>query len=192
MIGKLLEHKCLKWVRMIHLYTNFENFGRPNLGLMGKNDIWMLARWLSTENIISGKVVASLNLGCGESYESMFGHGEFVHQKCSNNALTNLLFGLSRSMWIVNLFITHPNPHPKALAQLFTPKMLRAEEHASNFLSFRCFHRRLTFESIKELESVSCFIVVVSNNAIITCLGYQTFHKKLMTNVNTTYAPLDI
>jgi hypothetical protein len=35
------------------------------------------------------------NLGHGES---MFARGESVHQKCSNYALTNLLFGLCRSM----------------------------------------------------------------------------------------------
>jgi hypothetical protein len=35
---------------------NFGNFGTPNLGIIGQNDIWM---WLSTENNMRGKVVAS-------------------------------------------------------------------------------------------------------------------------------------
>jgi hypothetical protein len=34
------------------------------------------------------------SLGCGESYEFVYVSGSFVHQKCSNYALTNLLFGL--------------------------------------------------------------------------------------------------
>ncbi len=34
----------------------------------------------------------------GESYESMYARGLFVHQKCSNYTLTNLLFGLCKSM----------------------------------------------------------------------------------------------
>jgi hypothetical protein len=36
--------------------------------------------------------------GRGESCESVFAHGSSVHQKCSNYALTNLLFGLCKSM----------------------------------------------------------------------------------------------
>jgi hypothetical protein len=38
--------------------------------------------------------VASLSPGRGESCKSMFARGSSVHQKCSNYALTNLLFGL--------------------------------------------------------------------------------------------------
>jgi hypothetical protein len=34
------------------------------------------------------------NSGHGESCESMYIRGLFVYQKCSNYALTNLLFGL--------------------------------------------------------------------------------------------------
>jgi hypothetical protein len=50
------------------------------------------------ENILKEKVVISPSLSRGESYESMFAHGLFVHQKCSNHALTNLLFNLCRSL----------------------------------------------------------------------------------------------
>jgi hypothetical protein len=34
-------------------------------------------------------------------------------------------------------------------------------------------------------------VVVTSNSPILTCLGYQSFPKKLMTK-DTSYAPLDI
>jgi len=34
----------------------------------------------------------------GESYESMVGRGSSMHQKCSNYALTNLFFGLCKSL----------------------------------------------------------------------------------------------
>jgi hypothetical protein len=34
----------------------------------------------------------------GESYDSVYARGESIHQNCSNHALTNLLFGLCRSM----------------------------------------------------------------------------------------------
>jgi hypothetical protein len=46
----------------------------------------------------------------GESCESMFVCDLFVQQRCSNYALTNLLFGLCISMWIIDLLITRPNP----------------------------------------------------------------------------------
>ncbi len=42
--------------------------------------------------------MASLSLGRGESCESVLARGESMHQKCSNYAFTNLLFGLCRSM----------------------------------------------------------------------------------------------
>jgi hypothetical protein len=37
---------------------NFENFGFPNLGVLGQNDIWVQAPWLSTKNTIRAKVGA--------------------------------------------------------------------------------------------------------------------------------------
>jgi hypothetical protein len=36
--------------------------------------------------------------------------------KCFNYALTNLLFGLCKSIWIIYLFIIHLNPHLKVPA----------------------------------------------------------------------------
>jgi len=82
-----------------HGNLNFENFKTPkNLGISGQNDIWVQASWLSAKKTINGKVVVSPSSGYGESYESMFAYGSFVHQECSNYALTNLLFGLCRSV----------------------------------------------------------------------------------------------
>jgi len=51
-----------------------------------------------------------------------------VHQKCSNYALTNLLFGLCRPVWIIDRLVTCPSPHPKAPARPSTPKVLWAKE----------------------------------------------------------------
>jgi hypothetical protein len=42
--------------------------------------------------------------------------GSSMHQKCSNYALTDLLFGLWRLIWIIDLLVICPSPHPKALA----------------------------------------------------------------------------
>ncbi len=68
--------------------SNLGNFGTPNLGVLGWNDIWMLAPWPSIKNAIRGKVVASLKFEpwwilwvCVCSW--------FVRApKCSNYALT--------------------------------------------------------------------------------------------------------
>jgi hypothetical protein len=42
---------------------NLGNFGTPNLGVLGQNDIWVQAPWLGTQNTIKGKVVASPKFG---------------------------------------------------------------------------------------------------------------------------------
>jgi len=72
--------------------------------------------------------MVSPKFNCGESCEFVFAHGSYVHQKCSNYALTNLLFGLCRSMWVIDLLVTLPSPYPRAPTHPFTLKMLRAKE----------------------------------------------------------------
>jgi hypothetical protein len=39
--------------------SQFQEFQDSNLGVLGQNDIWVLAMWSGTENTIKGKVVAS-------------------------------------------------------------------------------------------------------------------------------------
>jgi hypothetical protein len=83
---------------------------------ISKNNIWVQALWLGIENTIRGKVMASPKSRlwwvlwvCVYSW--------FVHApKCSNYALTNL-FGLNRSMWIIDPLVTHPSPHLEAPAR---------------------------------------------------------------------------
>jgi hypothetical protein len=57
-----------------------------------------------------------------QDLQHMFARASSVHQKCSNCALTNLLFGLCRFMWIIDLLVIHHNPHPKALECPFYPQ----------------------------------------------------------------------
>ncbi len=77
---------------------NFKNFGTSNLRVLGQNNIWVQPPWPIIENTIMGKVVASPTSSHGESCESVYACGLFVHQKCFNLALTNLLFGLCTSV----------------------------------------------------------------------------------------------
>jgi hypothetical protein len=73
-----------------------------------------------------GKLSPSPNYS--EFYEFVFTHVSFVHQKCSNYALTNLLFGLCRFVWIIDPLVTCPSLHPKALTCPSTPEVLRTKE----------------------------------------------------------------
>jgi len=109
------------------------NFETLNLGVLGQNDIWVLALWPGAENIIRGRWWLPLNPGHGESCEFVFVHGSSMYQKCSNYVLTNLLFGLCRSTWISHPLTIRPNPHPGVLAHPFTPKVLWVRERALIF-----------------------------------------------------------
>jgi hypothetical protein len=80
------------------------------------------------------------NSGCGEFCEFVFTRGSFKHQKCSNYALTNLLIGLCRFVWIIDPIFTHLNPHPKTPTMLLYPQSVASQETYPNLLSFRCFH----------------------------------------------------
>jgi hypothetical protein len=86
-----------------------------------------------------------------------------MHQKCSNYALINLLFGLCKSMWIIDPLVTRPSPHPKAPTRPSTPKMLRARECTPTPPSV-VFTFGLLVESIKEFGDASLFMPSPPNN----------------------------
>jgi hypothetical protein len=60
--------------------------------------------------------------GHGESCESVFVCGLLMHQKCCNYALSNFLFGLCKSVWIIDLLVTRPNPILELQHALLPPK----------------------------------------------------------------------
>ncbi len=108
------------------------------LGVVRQNDIWVLAPWPGIEYIIKGKVVASPKFGLWWSCESMSARGLFMHQKCSNYALLNLLFGLYRSVWIIELLVILPSPIPKLQHTLLPPKCCKPRS-APQLLLFSLF-----------------------------------------------------
>jgi hypothetical protein len=83
------------------------------LGLPRQNDIRVLVPWPSTKYTIRGKVVASLKSGPWWVLWIHVCSWLVRAPKCSNYALTNLLFGLHRSMWVIELLINLPNPIPE-------------------------------------------------------------------------------
>jgi hypothetical protein len=93
---------------------------------------------------------------------SMFVYGSFVficdlsmHEKCFNYALINLLFNLCKSMLIINMFVTHPNPHLEATTRPFTPEVLQPKEHTLTPCYFVIFTFILAFESIQKFGGAS-------------------------------------
>jgi len=93
------------------------------------------------------------SLGRGESYESMYAHGSFRHQKCSNHTLTNLWFDFCKSMWIINLIVIRLSTHPGTLARHFTLKVLWVKEHT--LTPSIVFIFKFAFEFFKECGGVS-------------------------------------
>jgi hypothetical protein len=94
------------------------------LGVPGQNDIWVQAPWPGIDNTIRGKVLASSKSELWWVLYSVYAHDSFVHQKCSNYALINLLFGLCRFVWTIDPLFIHPSPHLGALTRRSTLKML--------------------------------------------------------------------
>jgi hypothetical protein len=112
-----------------------------------------------------------------------------VHQKCSNYALTNLLFGLCRSMWIIELLVNLPSPHPGVPARPSTPEVLRARECAPIPSPSAVFTFGLVMSPSRSLGGASflvlhlwAFVGEPLENFARTCI--TTFYKK---NQNSTY-----
>jgi hypothetical protein len=107
--------------------------------------------WPATKYNIKGKVVASPKFGpwwiLWIQVCPWFIIEPKVFQLCTNQLIVWFCVGLCE--WLTACHSSYS--HPKALARLYTPKVLRV----FNFLLFRCFHLRLTFEFIKELGSSS-------------------------------------
>ncbi len=74
----------------------------------------------------------------------------FVHQECYNYALTNLLFGLCKSMWIIDLLVICSSYHPGASTCPSSSKVLQAKVHTPTPYPFAVFTFGLIVESIKE------------------------------------------
>jgi hypothetical protein len=70
-----------------------------------------------------------------------------MHKKCSNYALTNLLFGLCRSMRIIGPLVIRPSPHLEAPTHPSTPEVLQIKECTPFFFplfSLSDFHLNLS------------------------------------------------
>ncbi len=80
------------------------------------------------------------SLSHGESCESVYARGSFMHQKCSNYILTNLLFGLCISIWIINSLVIRLSLHYGTPRWPFYPQNAASKGTYPNSFSFWCFH----------------------------------------------------
>ncbi len=99
-------------------------------GVLRQNDIWVLISWPEIKYTIWGKVVASQK---SRSWWVLWVHVYLWlvrAPKCSNYALTNLLFSLCRSVWVIESLVNLTSPHPKVPACPSTLEVLQARECA--------------------------------------------------------------
>jgi hypothetical protein len=129
-------------------------FRDSHLGVSGQNDIWVLVSWLGKKYIIRGKVAASLKFGSWWVLWIRVCSWFVRAPKCSNNTLTNLLFGLCRSMWVIELLVNLPSPISKLQHTPLPPKCYKPGS-TPQFRLLPLFTFGLTIDSIKELGGVS-------------------------------------
>jgi hypothetical protein len=141
--------------------------------------IWVLVLWLSTWYTIRGKVVASPKSRLWWVLWVCVCLWFVYAPKCSNYALTNLLFGFWRSVWMIEMFVNQPNPIPKLQHTPLPPKCYEPRSVPQlRYLSMFTFG--LVVESIKELEGVSF------------CLWNSWVLKLISHNLNFRIVPLFI
>jgi hypothetical protein len=158
------------------------------LGITGQNDIWMLVLWPGTKYNIRGKVVASPKSKpwgvlwiCACSWL-------IRAPKCSNYALTNLLFGLRRSMWVNELLVNFPNPIPElqhlwsewGLKQSCSPR----REHFNDMSHTTCMQGNWGDSWLFVVESQ------IGNLAIICVLSFQMGHANPFRHLRSKNFPM--
>jgi hypothetical protein len=90
-------------------------WGKPqlwdsHLGVPKQNDISMMVLWPGTKYTIRGKVVASPKSRLWWVLCVRVCPWFICAPKCSNCALTNLLFGFCRLVWVIEFLINLPSP----------------------------------------------------------------------------------
>jgi hypothetical protein len=89
------------------------NFRTPTWESWNKNDIWVLVLWPGTKYTIRGKVVASPKFGPWWVLWVHVCSWLICAPKCCNYALSNLLFGLCRFVWVIEVLVNLFSPIPE-------------------------------------------------------------------------------
>jgi hypothetical protein len=151
------------------------------LGVPRPNDIWVLVPWSSTKYTIRGKVLASPKFTLWWVLWVRVARGLFVHQKCSNYALTNLFFGLDESMWVIDLLVILLSSHLGVPTHPSIVKVLQARECAPTHSPFVVFTCSFIVEAIKEFGGASgtlwVFLLRLSNLKMTLVTLNTKFHN---------------
>jgi hypothetical protein len=136
-----------------------------------------------------------LSPGHGEFCDFVCARGEFVHQKCSNYALTNLLFGLCIPMWIIDPLITRPNPHLGTPTCPSTPRVQQVKEHIPVPFTFVVFTFGLAFLSYEEFGGVPTTFKepwggIICVDGVFPCRATSTYYHVVskMSSIFLTYS----
>jgi hypothetical protein len=90
----------------------------------------------------------------------------FIHApKCSKYALTNLLFGLCKTVWVIELLIILPSPSRSSNTP-FYPQSVTTKERTPTFFLSDVFTFGLVVKSIKELKVASLMVKTSKKNKI--------------------------
>jgi hypothetical protein len=108
-----------------------------------------------------------------------------MHQKYSSYALTNLLFGLCKSVWVTELLVNLPSPHPGAPACPSTPEVQRARERAPTHFPSIVFTFGLVVSPSRSLGVRHDMFPIGFSSIIKTCLSNIKFQFGVF--VITTY-----
>jgi hypothetical protein len=114
-------------------------FRDSHFGVWKQNDIWVLVSWPCTKYTIKGKVVASFKSGPWWVLWVRVCPWLIHAPKGFSYALTNLLFGLCRSVWISELLVNLPSPILKLQHAPLPPKWCEPGSAPQLLLSLSSF-----------------------------------------------------
>jgi len=149
--------------RFAHKIMGSQSRGSP------QKDIWVLVIWLGIKYTIRGKMVASPKFEPWWVLWVQICSWLVLAPKCSNYALTNLLFGLCKFMWVSDCSSFFLIPFRSSNTPLYSQSAAN-QRACPNSLRFRCFHLRYTFESIKELGRGSFSLNDFNQSLFLLCV----------------------
>jgi hypothetical protein len=148
----------------------FGNFETPKLEVPGQNAIWIWASWRGTEYTIRGKVVASPKSRPWWVLWVRICPWLVLAPKVLK--LTNLLFGLCRSVWVIKHLSFFLVPSWSSSTPLY-PQSVTSQGVCPDSLLFHYFHFKLTFESTKDLGAHQIGLI---SKIFLSCLDRPHLH----------------
>jgi hypothetical protein len=130
-------------------------FRDSHLGVSRQNAIWMLVLWPAAKYTIKGKVVAPPKSKLWRVLWVRVCPWLILAPKVLQLCINQLV------VWFVQVRVSDwslvilPSPISKLQHASLTPQSVVSQRMCLNFLLFRYFHFKLTFEPIKEFRSTS-------------------------------------